>query len=250
MMLESLSSQLDQWVISEAGAGWPGVAILRLLTAAFLGGLVGLERERRGHEAGFRTYMLVCVGCALAMLVSIHFARIDWAGSAAEAWIRLDPARIAYGVMGGIGFLGAGVIIQNRGMVRGLTTAAGIWCIAALGLSVGVGMYLVAGAAVVIIGLSLWILDAIERVIPERQTAWVGLSVVWAVDAPTVLRRRFGDVGLKIQRLNVKGGLEPGQSVRVNALVRSSRQDLIERLQRVRCDDLQVKLERVDHAPH
>src|SRR3982751_5325636 len=109
----------------------------RILLAAIFGGLIGLEREVRGRQAGFRTYILVCVGSALVMVVSIQFAAHQWTAQSANQGINIniDPARIAYGVMTGIGFLGAGAIVHAQGgLVRGLTTAAALWCVAAVGL--------------------------------------------------------------------------------------------------------------------
>src|SRR5690606_4850871 len=97
------------------GLGWPAEALFRLALAAVAGGVVGLEREVRVKHAGFRTLMLVCVGSALVMIVSVHFARVAWPGQLAEnVRLSVDPGRIAYGVMTGVGFLGAGTIIQRR----------------------------------------------------------------------------------------------------------------------------------------
>jgi putative Mg2+ transporter-C (MgtC) family protein len=121
--LESFDTQLTVWA---ASLGWPLEGLLRLSLAVVLGGLVGMEREIRGRQAGFRTYLLVCVGAALAMVVSIHFARVPWHAHPGVT-INIDPARIAYGIMAGIGFLGAGTILHTKGQVRGLTTAAGLW---------------------------------------------------------------------------------------------------------------------------
>src|SRR5690242_21632505 len=108
-MLESLDHQLQHWAMQ---LGWPLESFLRLIVAAIAGGLVGLERELRGRQAGFRTNMLVCIGSALVMIVSAQVAVYDWPShNKPGVNINVDPARIAYGVMGGIGFLGAGVII-------------------------------------------------------------------------------------------------------------------------------------------
>src|SRR5947207_7854336 len=125
------------------GLGWPGEAFVELLLAAVAGGVVGLEREVRGRQAGFRTNILVAVGSALVMIVSTRIPFHDWPnGPERHINITVDPARIAYSVMTGVGFLGAGIIVQHRGTVRGLTTVAGIWCVASLGLAAGLGLYL------------------------------------------------------------------------------------------------------------
>ena len=110
--------------------------IITLLVALVLGGVVGIQRELSGHEAGFRTNTLVCVGSALAMLVSIHM----------HIWYGGDAGRIAAQVISGIGFLGAGTIIRTGLSVRGLTTAAGLWVMACVGLAAGAGMYAAAAA--------------------------------------------------------------------------------------------------------
>ncbi|HUU23368.1 MAG TPA: MgtC/SapB family protein [Phycisphaerae bacterium] len=146
---------------------WQWEAVLRLGAAAILGGLIGLEREHRGQSAGFRTQLLVALGAGLAMLVSLHFGRI-FGGGAATGAIRVDPARVAYGVMGGIGFIGAGAIIRHGFGVRGLTTAATLWCTAALGLACGFGMFFVAAAATVIVLFALLVLNRLDTAIPSQ----------------------------------------------------------------------------------
>jgi len=162
--LQHMDFALNGWA---RGLGWPAEAFFRLGLAAIAGGLVGLEREVRGRQAGFRTYLLVCVGSALVMLVSISFATPGLWQATPGFNIRIDPARIAYGVMMGIGFLGAGTIIHSAGSIHGLTTSAALWCIAAVGLSVGFGLYSISAAAVVVVLLALWILDYVEKIIPK-----------------------------------------------------------------------------------
>ena len=138
----------------------------RLAIAALLGGLIGLEREHHGRSAGFRTQMLVAIGAALAMLVSIEFAKVY--GHHAGA-IRVDPARVAYGVMTGIGFLGAGAILRYGVGIRGLTTAASLWCTAAVGLAAGFGMIPIALIATGLVLFTLYVLRFVDRLIPVRQ---------------------------------------------------------------------------------
>ena len=155
---------------------WELTAMLRLIVAAVLGGLIGLEREQHGRSAGLRTHLLVALGAATAMVVSLHFGVI-YGLKGATTSIRVDPARVAYGVMGGIGFLGAGTIIQSGLGVRGLTTAACLWCTAAIGLAAGFGMFVVAFLATVIVLFALVVLDYIDRKLPARITRKVVIRI-------------------------------------------------------------------------
>jgi putative Mg2+ transporter-C (MgtC) family protein len=118
--------------------GWPHV-LLRLFVAAVLGGAIGFERELRERQAGLRTHLVVCVGSALFTLVSAYGFR-DFI-AAGNAYARIDPTRIAAQIVSGIGFLGAGAIIRQGLSVRGLTTAATLWLVAAIGMASGAGYY-------------------------------------------------------------------------------------------------------------
>ncbi len=158
---------LDSWTVE---------SIVRLLVAAVLGGLVGLERKQHGRAAGLRTHLLVALGAAMAMVVSLHFEHV-FGKTGAEMSIRIDPARVAYGVMAGIGFLGAGAIIQYGVGIRGLTTAASMWCTAAIGLGAGFGMFAVSFVAVAIVLFALIVLDVVDRHIPVRFTKSIKLNV-------------------------------------------------------------------------
>ena len=113
--------------------------LTHLLVATMAGGLIGLERSYHGRPAGFRTHTLVCVASSLLMLVTMYHAK--WFAGAPLDTVRIDPTRMAQGVMTGIGFLGAGVIMREGLTVRGLTTAASIWITAAIGILAGVGFY-------------------------------------------------------------------------------------------------------------
>lgn len=131
--------------------------ILRLFLAALMSGLVGLEREVHGRAAGLRTHILVSVGSALMVLTGIHlFAMYHGVAN-------IDPGRMAAQVVSGIGFLGAGTIIQIRESVRGLTTAACLWTAAGIGLAVGSGFYVGAFWTTLIVLVVLYLLSRIER---------------------------------------------------------------------------------------
>lgn len=132
-------------------------SLFKLLLSLVLGSIVGLERRHKGQIAGMRTFALISMGATLAMLVSIYIPQ-EYMGLKNG-----DPGRIAAQVISGIGFLGAGAIIQMKGAVRGLTTAAGIWMTACIGLAVGAGMYLVSTMACLLIIFVLMALDWAEK---------------------------------------------------------------------------------------
>ena len=126
--------------------------ILRVLLAAVCGAVIGLERTRRYKEAGIRTHLIVCCGAALAMIVSKYgFADLFSNGQFILGARGADPSRIASQVVNGIGFLGAGVIFKQGASVKGLTTAAGLWITAAIGLSIGAGMFVEAIITTIIV---------------------------------------------------------------------------------------------------
>lgn len=139
--------------------------VTRLLLGALLGGIIGFERQHHGRPAGFRTHLLVCVASALIMVVSEYY---HYLASFDPAYVRVDPGRIAAGAITGIGFIGAGVIVKAGVNVHGLTTAACLWIVAAIGLALGGGLYLAAATACVITLVSLWLLEKLERVMPTR----------------------------------------------------------------------------------
>lgn len=148
--------------------------LARLGLAAVLGGAIGLERERKDWAAGLRTHMMVCVGASLTMLVS-SFGFSDILGT---PHVELDPSRVAAQVISGIGFIGAGTILfLKQGVIRGLTTASGLWTVAAIGLATGGGMYFAAMAATVIALIILWVLQPFEKRISARFSQR-GLSIV------------------------------------------------------------------------
>lgn len=134
--------------------------IIRLIISGLLGALIGLEREFRSKEAGFRTHFLVAVGSALIMLVS----KYGFADILQNHNVELDPSRIAAQVVSGIGFLGAGTIIIHKQFVRGLTTAAGIWATSGIGLTIGSGMYTVGISATILVFIGLEILDRFYKI--------------------------------------------------------------------------------------
>ena len=135
--------------------------LLRPFVAALLGGLIGLERERKRRPAGFRTYMLVCMGAALAMMLGQY---VDSLGGT-----RSDMSRFGAQVINGIGFLGAGtILVTGRQEVKGLTTAAGLWASACMGLAIGAGFYEAVGLAALLIFFVVRILSRLEAFMVEK----------------------------------------------------------------------------------
>jgi len=138
---------------------------IRLLLAAVLGAAVGLERERKNWTAGMRTHMMVCLGASLIMMVS----SFGFADALKTDHVTLDPSRVAAQVVSGIGFLGAGTILFLRqGIVRGLTTASGLWAVAGVGLACGGGMYFAALITTVLAIAILWGLQPVEKKLVQR----------------------------------------------------------------------------------
>ena len=132
---------------------------LRLLVAAGLGGVIGAEREIHNHPAGIRTHMLVALGAGLFTVLSIFGFGLEGSGSQGL----VDPTRIAAQIVSGIGFLGAGAILKDGVIIRGLTTAASLWATAAVGMAAGAGEYILAIVAAVIILVSLWPINALAE---------------------------------------------------------------------------------------
>ncbi|MBM7568267.1 MgtC/SapB family protein [Paenibacillus sacheonensis] len=132
---------------------------LRLVLALVLGGLIGLERELGGHSAGFRTHILVCLGSAAIVLLSMY----GFSEFSSDPNVRLDPARLAAQVISGIGFLGAGTILRTGITVSGLTTAASLWVVAAIGLTAGAGFYYGAAVLTLLVVVSLFVLNKVEK---------------------------------------------------------------------------------------
>jgi putative Mg2+ transporter-C (MgtC) family protein len=196
---------------------------LRLAVAALLGSIVGFERERLLWAAGIRTHMLVCVGSCLLMIVSAY----GFQHALMMPHVILDPSRIAAQVVSGIGFLGAGSILARGQVVKGLTTAASIWAVAALGLAAGGGLYFAATISTVIILVILAGIKPIEEAYRARVQSCM-LDVVAERDAfETVeLKKLLGLRSGQIRRIVIKdSGDGETQKLRIQ-LVRVSRNDI------------------------
>ncbi len=158
-------------------------AIYKLLLSFVLGGVIGLERHHKGQCAGMRTFSLICMGATMAMLVSIYIPQ-EYLGLKNG-----DPGRIAAQVVSGVGFLGAGAIIQMKGSVKGLTTAAGIWMTASIGLAIGAGMYIISTVATLLIIFVLSYADRyVTRFIRAGESKIIRVKVNGIMDDVVVLR--------------------------------------------------------------
>ncbi|MBP8823410.1 MAG: MgtC/SapB family protein [Flavobacteriales bacterium] len=180
--------------------------LVRLSLAALFGGLIGLERGRKNWVAGLRTHMLVCVGSCLIMIVSAFgFADILGAPN-----VQLDPSRIAAQVVSGIGFIGAGAILfvkQGTGTIRGLTTAAGLWTVAAIGLATGGGLYFAASATTAIALMILWALQPLEQAY-LRKYKQITLEIIAGAGHASLLNDLLHRSDLEVLSFNLEKGGE------------------------------------------
>lgn len=167
-MIEEIKSILDSTDVTT------GTVAVRLFISFILGGLIGVERQMRRRDAGMRTFSLICVGSTAAMLISI------WIPQTYPNFLNGDPGRIAAQVLTGIGFLGAGAIIQNRGSIQGLTTAACIWVVAVIGLAAGAGMFL---AATITTCATLFVLLSMEKL--EKRMFLDGVNKILTITCAT-----------------------------------------------------------------
>jgi putative Mg2+ transporter-C (MgtC) family protein len=175
---------------------------LRIVAALVAGAIIGFERSYSGRPAGFRTHALVCMASSVLMLVTVYEAH--WVHSVGDS-IRLDPTRMAQGIMTGIGFLGAGVIMQEGFTVRGLTTAASIWITAAIGILAGVGFYFPMALSMVLTLGVLSIFRRIEALMPAQ--AYYLFEVRCAREGPaneTQVRELVGSGGFSIANLSYR----------------------------------------------
>lgn len=173
--------------------------LIRLLIATILGGLIGIERGRGDRPAGLRTHILVCTGSALIMLVSIYGI-----GALNKEW---DAARIAAQVVSGIGFLGAGTILHEGLTVRGLTTAASLWMVAAIGLAVGCGMLTVSIIATVITLVTLITLHNFEKrfvMVDQVERHYLRVVAKNTPNSMITIMDYLQDAGVKVRTLNIK----------------------------------------------
>lgn len=185
--------------------------ILRLLVAAGLGAAIGLERERVDRGAGLRTHALVSTASALFTVISAYgFEDIVTANRTAA----IDPTRIAAGIVTGIGFLGAGLIVLRKNTVYGLTTAASVWAVAAIGMAAGAGMYLPAAIAT---GISLVILSGLkpleQRLFPRKRFETLTIRITRQEIPLATIENSIRNLHLALKRLQLQSGGRDDESI-------------------------------------
>jgi len=203
--------------------------ILQHLFAAVLaGGVIGFERSFHGRPAGFRTHTLVCIASSLLMLVTLY--QREWFSQTALETVRVDPTRMAQGIMTGIGFLGAGVIFKESLTVRGLTTAASIWVTAAIGILLGIGFYFAATVAVILTLGTLSVFRWIETKMPTL--FYAHYMVRFARDAimpVEELRALLGEYGFTVSSLSYRLDAD-GNYFEYRTVIRTIKEDNARRL--------------------
>jgi putative Mg2+ transporter-C (MgtC) family protein len=217
--VQTITDWLSTGINSDFGLALRLDLLLRLVVAVLLGGAIGWEREASGKPAGLRTNILICVGATLFTDLSIRFG-----GIAIEGAVR-DPARIAAQIVTGIGFLGAGTIIQARGTVTGLTTAATLWVVAGIGMSVGSGSFVEATGAAVLVLVVLVLLAPMENAIARRRPAHLRIVLEPAAGAGEIVEEKILKVGLQIIRRRIEKDAKL-RSVILHLWVRGSPKDM------------------------
>lgn len=195
---------LDPWHIE------PLELTIRLVTAAALGGFIGYEREINQHAAGLRTNILVCLGSALVMLLSIY----GFNEFIEEANVRIDPARLAAQVISGIGFLGAGTIMKTGVSIKGLTTAATLWVVAGIGLAIGAGFYYPAILTCALVFLALKILNLVEhRYLSVRKSRTASLKIREGSDSINELFAYMAEKKIIVKTMSVERSMHAGELI-------------------------------------
>ena len=213
--------------------------VARLVLAGIMGSVIGFERDRLLWAAGLRTHMLVCVGACLAMLVSAY----GFADVLGERNVTLDPSRVAAQVVSGIGFLGAGTILLRGEVVKGLTTAASLWAVAAIGLAVGGGLY-VAGiaATVLVVGILAGVKPLEERWRDRLHTRSLQLTVKAGCLSIETLQEVTGERASRVRQFVVRPSEADGQEEVTIAFVRLSQTSVAAIAERLRQNPNVVKV--------
>lgn len=206
----------------------------KLILAAFISGLIGFEREAHGQAAGFRTYLIVGIGSCLMMLLSLHMEDLYHQLNVNQSVVRLDPGRIASYAIASMGFLGAGAIIKGRGSVRGLTTAAGLWVVTGMGLSVGAGFVAQTVFATAVILVALYWLHPIRELAGRRTYSLLTVTHRGEEDPLQKIREAVSGFPLfKIQGISYEHELASRRTtyrIRVHSKEERQWEDLVKKL--------------------
>lgn len=191
--------------------------LLRVFLAGVCGILIGYERKKRGKGAGVRTHMIVALASSLMMVISKYgfFDVLKAAGMSA------DPSRVASQIVSGIGFLGAGMIYVHRNSVSGLTTAAGIWATAGIGMAIGAGMYFIGIASAAIVLLSQFVLHKDLKFMQTPAEVYITISIENSPKAVEYVKKTIADHGWSIEKLKTERG-EKTLNLKINMVTSSS----------------------------
>jgi len=198
--------------------------LLKLLLAALAGGLVGLEREKRGRPAGLRTNLLVSVGACTMMIISEAFF-LKYNMHDALSPLRIDPSRTAAQIVTGIGFLGAGVILKEGPTVRGLTTAASLWAVAALGMAFGMGFFSLGVISTITVLVGLLVLKQLDITVSKDRYLRLAITGGLRDSLHDDLRKLADQMGIKILEVSSQVDLEKDE-ISLKAVLVQRRQDV------------------------
>lgn len=218
---------------------------IKFALALLLSGLLGLERERKGRAAGLRTHVVVCLGSTLAMIVSDLLAA-EWTATGAPIW--LDRGRIAAGIVTGIGFIGAGTIINVGSIHRGLTTAAMLWFVAVLGIAIGVGFYRVAILGTFFALFTVLALERVSESLPARIQFVLSIRLAGTAQRVADIERFIEAQGYRVVASRLRVTVEDHERVDMTFDILSKKrhpvEELVARIQQECPGALRVTIER------
>lgn len=189
--------------------------LLRIVLAGVLGAFIGYERKRRGKEAGIRTHIIVAMASSLMMIISKYgFEDLYY-----NEKISVDPTRIASQIITGIGFLGAGMIFVQRKTIRGLTTAAGVWATAGIGMAIGAGMYLIGGSTAILIIIIQFIMHKNWRFLQQPNETFINITLVDSQESINYLKNYFSSLNIHVENMNVKKGQNATLEIEIEAIL-------------------------------
>jgi putative Mg2+ transporter-C (MgtC) family protein len=189
--------------------------LLRIVLAGILGAVIGYERIRRGKEAGIRTHIIVAMASALMMVIS----KYGFEDLYSNPKVSVDPTRIASQIITGIGFLGAGMIFVQRKTIKGLTTAAGVWATAGIGMAIGAGMYLIGGSTAVLIIIIQFIMHKNWRFLQQPNETFIYITLVDSQEAISYLKNYFSSLNILVENMSVKKGQNGTLEIEIEAVL-------------------------------